>query len=195
VNSLGMFYFLVQMIGVIGLVCEAATWTAATNAPSGSWRGMAMSTSGQFVAASQQGGGIYYSSDYGASWTASNAASRNYVYMGGSDNGQYLIAAVHNAGLVWYSGDYGHTWTASNTPSGYWHGVAVSGNGQYALACFVGGQVWRFRLIGLMSGWITLVNMQLHLGSIPLQAVSSIALTMDKRGRATVLVKILVTAS
>jgi hypothetical protein len=115
-TQFSMFSFLVQLLGVLGVVCEAATWNAATNAASRTWRGMAMSTSGQYVAASQQqGDGIYYSSNYGASWSASNVVSGNYIYMGGSDSGQYMLASVHGGGQVWYSQNYGQilAWSRS----------------------------------------------------------------------------------
>ena len=88
-----MIRSLIVLIGLFGLVCEAATWTA-SNAPSGSWRGVAMSTSGQYAAASSQGGGIYYSSDYGVTWTASSASTSNHIFMAGSDSGQYLVVSV-----------------------------------------------------------------------------------------------------
>jgi hypothetical protein len=114
--------------------------SVAVNRSSGQYMAMAVSTL-QFTDTAR-GGGIYISSNYGATWTF--RAFINYwgvVRM--SDNGQYMIA-MPNYGQAYMSSDYGVNWSmitstvsyGGNTLSvgnGSLTDAAISGDGQYMI--------------------------------------------------------------
>jgi hypothetical protein len=114
--------------------------SVAVNRSSGQYMAMAVSTL-QFTDTAR-GGGIYISSNYGATWTF--RAFINYwgvVRM--SDNGQYIIA-MPNYGQAYMSSDYGVNWSmitstvsyGGNTLSvgnGSFTDAAISGDGQYMI--------------------------------------------------------------
>jgi hypothetical protein len=114
--------------------------SVAVNRSSGQYMAMAVSTL-QFTDTAR-GGGIYISSNYGATWTF--RAFINYwgvVRM--SDNGQYMIA-MPNYGQAYMSSDYGVNWSmitstvsyGGNTLSvgnGSFTDAAISGDGQYMI--------------------------------------------------------------
>jgi alpha-tubulin suppressor-like RCC1 family protein len=94
------------------------------------------SASGQYVVASAQvGNKVYYSSDYGHTWTASNTPSSDWQGAGMSASGQYaVVSEIGTSRYIWYSSDYGHTFTQSSSPSGWWTDVDMDYTGQYAVA-------------------------------------------------------------
>jgi hypothetical protein len=74
---------------------------------------------------------IYYSSTYGATWTAATTILANFGGCAMSANGQYAIAGVDSSGVIYYSLNFGVTWIASNSVSGSWKGASMSDSGQY----------------------------------------------------------------
>jgi hypothetical protein len=104
------------------------------------WNGCAMSASGQYITATANASGLWYSSNYGQSWTQiSNATiptAANIASIAISGLGQYQVAAstVPTYG-IYYSSTYGTTWTqASGTTSITWAQICMSISGQYASA-------------------------------------------------------------
>ena len=98
------------------------------------WTDVAMSKDGSKVFATEYGGMIYSSLDFGSSWTG-NAATccLNWMSIAASADGRVLIANADNIHQsLFVSGDAGLTWAATNTSSGRKH-VAASGDG-YTLA-------------------------------------------------------------
>jgi hypothetical protein len=96
-----------------------------------------MSASGQYACLSVDSNpGMYYSSNYGQSWTIASGVTNTYnVCM--SASGQYVIAVGASTGTnyIYYSVNYGVSWIASSQfASGNWYGCAISSNGQYLLA-------------------------------------------------------------
>lgn len=93
--------------------------------------------------------GIYYSIDYGHTWTISNAPTNLYwVSICCSGTGQYQSACVSDSynlttpGYIYYSSDYGHTWTQCTDSNGgslkQWQAIVCSAAGQYQLSVVYG---------------------------------------------------------
>jgi hypothetical protein len=101
-----------------------------------SWKGVAMSSSGQYITLTSFNSYIWVSSNYGVSYTAKTAyPSTKWIPAAMSKDGRYQMAGRGGAsGTLYRSSDYGSTW--SNT--GYalangWARIALSGDGRYGL--------------------------------------------------------------
>jgi hypothetical protein len=106
------------------------------------WRGVAVSASGQYQTAGAYNGFLYISSNYGVTWT-STAASRSWYGVAVSASGQYQTAVVYSGtvGYIYISTNYGATWAQqTNTPQ-QWQAVAMSASGQYQTAVVYSGTV------------------------------------------------------
>ena len=78
------------------------------------WRHVASTDDGKTLAAVVEGGGIWRSSDAGASWKQLGGglpAAANWHYITTSAGGS-IMAAVSNGGKVWVSYDAGASWTS-----------------------------------------------------------------------------------
>ena len=121
------------------------TWTVVSGTSTQVWSCVSLSYTGQYGIAgagafsSLYYGVIHYTSNYGASWTASNSVSNIWSSVAISGSGQYGIGCVEG-GRIYYSSDFGATWTVStitNTNTNYgWSGVSISSNGKYGVACY-----------------------------------------------------------
>ena len=122
-----------------GTVALTQRLTTPTTYPSGDWRSVSLSRTGQYQSAVISGGNIWTSSDYGVTWT-SRATSLNWRSVSLSSSGQYQTAVVNNTANsnIWTSSDYGVTWTSRGNvpPPGYdyWNYVSLSSTGQYQTA-------------------------------------------------------------
>ena len=86
-----------------------------------------MSSDGTKQTAVVNGGGIYYSTNTGQSWTASTALSHNWQSVAISSNNPTIQTASTNGSGIYYSTDTGLSWTASTaTLSHPWYSVAIS---------------------------------------------------------------------
>lgn len=103
------------------------------------WYGFAMSATGQYQTACIASGigTLWYSSNYGRTWTQAVAAAglpinANYANVTMSGNGQYQIVGVNSGGgAIYLSSNYGVTWAALSGLTGSWYRSALSYNGQY----------------------------------------------------------------
>jgi hypothetical protein len=103
------------------------------------WYGFAMSATGQYQSACIASGigTLWYSSNYGRSWTQAVAAAglpinANYANVSMSGSGQYQILGVNSGGgAIYLSSNYGVTWAALSGLTGVWYRSALSYNGQY----------------------------------------------------------------
>jgi hypothetical protein len=113
------------------------------------WTSVAISSSGQYAigcignTTSNVTRNIYYSNDYGSTWTVSNSIPGNWVSLSISSSGQYALGCIYNAtftGGSHYSNNYGVSWTKSTAKFGdaSYQAVSISGSGQYAVACTYG---------------------------------------------------------
>ena len=107
-------------------------WTPVNQLPQASWQAVAVSASGQYQTAAGNGTGVYYSSNYGQSWSYT-ALGGNIMDLKASASGQYQILCISGS-TIHYSSNYGQTWTASNAPNANWRSVCISASGQYASA-------------------------------------------------------------
>jgi len=120
------------------------SWSAAYSASSLNWRAVCCSASGQYQYATVNPGNIYYSNNYGQTWT-STATSKAWQAICCSASGQYITAAVYS-GIIYYSSNYGQTWTACTDTNGgstqLWSNLCCSASGQYQSALVGGGYIY-----------------------------------------------------
>ena len=107
--------------------------TATTASPILAWYSTSISSTGQYQSAAANGGNIWRSIDYGATW-ASVANSTAWLAISVSSTGKYQSAAP-NVGYIWRSEDFGASWTeviASTHKN--WYSISVSSTGKYQSA-------------------------------------------------------------
>jgi len=89
---------------------------------------VAMSYSGRYITAVSYGY-IYVSSDFGQTWTQSDAPNRYWENVSMSATGKFQTASINNTGLgggIWRSQNYGVNWTISSaSTSNTYSGVAI----------------------------------------------------------------------
>jgi len=73
--------------------------------------GVCVSASGDHIAVCGMPGGIYTSSNAGASWTPTLSGEQMWSSIASSSDGQRLIACVAGSGNVWLSANFGANWT------------------------------------------------------------------------------------
>lgn len=134
----------------------AASWTDLSISGSPNYDHVASSNTGQYLIAADNTGDVYYSSDYGVTWSVTlTDAANSWTGVAISDNGQYL-AASQNHGGVWVSADNGATWDETYTDTLLsWNGVAVTADGQHmvAVAATGGDGVFYSDTYGQINSW------------------------------------------
>jgi hypothetical protein len=93
-------------------------------------------STGQYVATCSASGVIYYSSNYGVSFSPSNSPSRSWSSITSNSTGQLLTASTSDANdSIYYSTDYGMTWSSNTTaPSATYVGINMNSAGNIATA-------------------------------------------------------------
>jgi hypothetical protein len=112
------------------------TWTQLTKPTGNASYAVGMCGTGQYcVLPFYNGGGVWYSTNYGANWTQSNASTGiNWGNSASNEVGDRWIMSVGNSNSgLYYSTNYGATWTQSNITSNGWF-VAMSKIGDRAIA-------------------------------------------------------------
>ena len=134
------------------------TQTSASNAGFG-WNGVASDSTGQYLVAVSNLGGIYTNSNYGSgSWTLTSAPSSGEIWQGvtSSNNGKYLAAVINNGG-IYINANYGSgSWTETSAPNEAWYAIAGDSSGKYLAAAIWGGGIYRNNNYGLGSWTLTL---------------------------------------
>ena len=127
--------------------------SSSTRSISANWTSISVSSTGQYRSAVVEGGYIWTSSDYGATWTSRTApGTPSWVYISLSSTGQYQSAMATN-GYIWTSSDYGVTWTSRTTVgSRNWYSISISSTGQYQSAVVNGGYIWTSSDYGVSWG-------------------------------------------
>jgi len=116
------------------------------------WDGISVSSDGKIQSATDSGGYIYISHDYGHTWTTADTSAtgnKTWQAISISANANYQTA-IDIDGDIYLSLDYGSTWqltTDTNTHGRQWQGIAVSANGQYQTAIEYGGTIWASNLL------------------------------------------------
>jgi hypothetical protein len=103
--------------GPIGVSVDGGSTWSISGAPSGNWISIDMSLTGSRMVAVQYLGGMYRSTDSGASWSpvsggALATTNREYESITTSTDGLRIAAAIMN-GEIQVSSDGGATWTAA----------------------------------------------------------------------------------
>lgn len=117
------------------------TWTN-SGLPAGWWGPVAISGTGQYLAAAsyglggQGGGPLYTSSDYGATWQLSSAGNKYWWNIKMSADGSFIIATNDHAGVPYVSYNYGNSWAAfTGFASSQWRDLGVSADGKVVAVC------------------------------------------------------------
>jgi hypothetical protein len=155
----------------------AQNWTL-TSAPTNAWSAIAGSADLTVLAATVDGGGIYYSTNSGTNWNLSDAPSNSWVSIASSTNG-LVMAAIAAGGGIWISSDLGDSWVMSEAPTNLnWAGVASSASGATIVAVAPGAGVW----ISTNSGHWTSNDAPASFIAIASSADASILLATDYDG-------------
>ena len=116
------------------------------------WDGISISSDGKIQSATDSGGYIYNSQDYGATWVSADitkTGNRIWEAIAISANANFQTA-LDIDGYIFVSLDFGSTWDLTTDTNSYgrkWQGVAVSANGQYQTAIEYGGRIWASNLL------------------------------------------------
>ena len=138
----------------------AQVWTK-TSAPNKSWVAVTSSADGNKLAAAfQTSGGIYTSTNAGATWTLTSAPAKYWQVLASSADGRVLLAAAtYNSipGGIYTSTNYGSTWVSnsvSSQTSYQWDAAAASADGHTLI---VGGNSWSPLCVSTNTGvtWTT----------------------------------------
>ncbi len=140
------------------------------------WYSIAESADGTHLAAvaaavASGTGGIYTSTDSGATWSGPNGnSSAQWRSIASSADGSRLVAAIYGGGIGGIYTNSGATWTATSAPSGSnWVSVASSADGSKLVAAISGGGIytsanyganWTKQTSGLPgnSAWISVAS-------------------------------------
>jgi len=136
-NSVNMFADNSAMVSAtpsLDYTTFGQNWTT-NSLPASGYAGCAMSANGQYQVATLTSGGIYYSSNYGQTWTLSISGV---VFFGIalSASGQYGAACTNGSPFnIYISSNYGQTWTSTGQALAGTNGrIAISASGQYITA-------------------------------------------------------------
>ena len=101
---------------------------------SGTWLGVATSSSGQYAYAGDLGGLVYVSSNYGNKWTATSSYAGQWQDIATSSTGQYVYASDYANKYIYMSSNYDGKWNLTNAPVGELLSIATSSYGKYVYA-------------------------------------------------------------
>jgi hypothetical protein len=173
--SYGLIYSGNCIISSITQVPPTGTWTWTFNSttsilPSTTWNDIHASSDGTHLVLCSTTGGIWTSTNNGATWTQSTAFYTNYnTSITSSSTGQNLAAIINN-GPIYTSSNYGSTWSqlTSNTLPTFtnWYSITSSITGQYIVASTTIGEMYVSSNYG--QTWITSI-----IGANPVVSISS----------------------
>ena len=116
------------------------------------WHSVAVAHNGKKIfAANFYPGSIYFTTNYGVSWS-SCGVSNQWWSLASSSDGEKLIAGAVGSPIL-LSTNSGMTWSAATTPNTYWLSVASSADGERLAAITDGGQIYTSADSG--ATWIT----------------------------------------
>jgi hypothetical protein len=113
-----------------------------TTAPNSAWNGLCVCRNGEMVFAAINGGQVYKTGDYGATWQILSASpSSDWYIMGGSETGKYVVSVSNS--FVRVSKDGGATWANVSTANSTLNYSWIPRMGQYVYALTNGGKIQR----------------------------------------------------
>jgi photosystem II stability/assembly factor-like uncharacterized protein len=116
------------------------------------WDGISISSDGRVQTATDSGGYIYNSQDYGHTWIAADIADlgyRTWQSISISSNGNFQTALDVN-GYIFVSPDFGLNWKLTDDTTTYgrnWQAISLSANGQYQTGVVFGGSIYCSNLL------------------------------------------------
>jgi hypothetical protein len=139
--------YAVSLTGISASSNRGANWNQVYSA-SGEWLSVDCDSSGQYVAAVLQGGGIYTSSTFGSQWRVAFNKPLTWVSITSSENGQFLVATASEG--IYVCSDHGTTWTlaSSAVSNGEWYAVTSGSSGQYVSCTNTDGYIYFSRDYG-----------------------------------------------
>ena len=115
------------------------------------WQSVAISSTGQYIAAVVYAGFIYTSTDYGNTWVQTLAPYGDWQCITSDSTGQYLAAAIYND-KIYTSSNYGSSWLrSSSSPKTTWQSITSNSTGQYLAAVSNGNGIYTSSNYG--SNW------------------------------------------
>lgn len=136
------------------------TWTPSS--PANNWYAVACSSDGSKIFGAIGLGGIWASTNFGATWHSTTAPTNVWASVASSADGTRVVAAAESnenfgAGRVYLSSDSGTTWVLADLPPQSWSAVVSSADGS-RLAAACDGPVYTSTDAGLTwtnaSSWI-----------------------------------------
>lgn len=119
------------------------TWTNALS--SGGWPSFASSVEGNTLVTYGIGippfGGIFASTNGGASWRTNSLSPSSFQFVTSSADGKRLGIAVKSGG-IYTSTNSGFTWTQTSAPNQNWQSISSSADGNNLVAAVFGGGIW-----------------------------------------------------
>ena len=141
-----------------------------------------VSSTGQYMLVSSDQYGIYYSTNYGQTWSVPSGltVAATYQWSGAaiSSTGQYMLVCYYPNGSVYLSSNYGQTFTANpgglGTAANYQY-VSMSSTGQYMLISNQNAVAYAYMSSDYGSTFTTSSNMPsgLSTGSFVASSISS----------------------
>ena len=115
-------------------------WTQ-SGAPNQPWQFVTSSSDGTKFVAAVQNGGIYTSTNSGATWILSSAPNVNWLSAASSSDGSKLVAVVYGGG-IYTSINSGAEWIQRSAPNANWVSAASSSDGSKLVAAVNGGVIY-----------------------------------------------------
>jgi hypothetical protein len=140
------------------------SWTSALSA--GGWPSFASSADGNTLLAYGVGyplsGGLFTSTDRGATWRTNSVSPFTYQYVTSSADGEKFALALQFGG-IFASTNSGFTWTQTGAPNQYWKAISSSADGNSLVAVVDGGGIWVSRTTPSpkLTASILLTNVQI----------------------------------
>ncbi|MEY4440435.1 MAG: hypothetical protein RLY49_61 [Candidatus Parcubacteria bacterium] len=130
-------------IGNASVTFTYGSWTEQIGAGEGNWTSITSSADGTKLAATNNGGYIYTSTDGGVTWTEqTGASSRSWTSITSSADGTKL-AATEVGGFIFTSIDSGVTWTEQmGSGAGNWISITSSADGTKLAAGVIGDYIY-----------------------------------------------------
>jgi len=142
-----------------------------------SFNACALSSTGQYSIACTSSS-VYYSSNYGYTWTASTTTINNSILSASiSDTGNAIVSTsfTGSTSYIWCSTNYGQTWTqSSNTFTGNLISTSISANGTYGIVAVPGSSLYYSSNGG--SSWSVSNSITANWSSVSISANGTYAL-------------------
>ncbi|MEN9574272.1 MAG: Hemolysin, plasmid [Verrucomicrobiota bacterium] len=127
-------------IPVYGSTDSGVTWTVLR--ASAQWGPITVSADGTKIAIVNMGGGpVYYSSNFGSTWSSGTGTGGNLAPLASSSDGTKLVTAAAQNGTIYTSSNGGANWTSRDSTR-TWNALASSADGTKLAAAVQNGLIY-----------------------------------------------------